>query len=96
MVWVRLGSQAKGVAQRSGIRFAASAEEEALDRLAASELLAAQRAAVGEQAFRALIRTHVEGLSLGELAAEEGVSVDAVTTRRWRATRQLRRLPLAG
>jgi DNA-directed RNA polymerase specialized sigma24 family protein len=42
------------------------------------------------------MRTQLAGLSLKEVAAEEGTALHTVKQRRWRALQQLRQLPVAG
>lgn len=68
---------------------ARSAEDEALDRVAFDELLAAQRRVVGDWGLRAVVSTRVAGRSLAEVAAEENISVQTLYVRRIRAERRL-------
>lgn len=76
--------------------WAPSAEDEAVARLSFEEMVAAVRPTVSELDFRALVRTQLAGLSLKEVAAEEGTALHTVKQRRWRALQQLRQLPVAG
>jgi DNA-directed RNA polymerase specialized sigma24 family protein len=71
-----------------------SAEDEVVDRLAFVELLDAHREAVGELAHRAVVRTDVVGLSMAEVAAEEGVDTHTIAQRRYDSRARLGRLAL--
>jgi hypothetical protein len=74
---------------------ARSAEDEAMDRVAFADLVAAQKQAVGSRNLRVVVRAHVEGVPLAELAAEEDLTVRALTMRRWRTEQKLARQSLA-
>jgi hypothetical protein len=72
-----------------------SAEDEVMRRVAFVELLQRQRKLVGDVNARAIVRTRLVGMSLAEVAAEENLSVNALTFRRWWAERRLSEFPLA-
>lgn len=79
-------------------RVARSPEDEAVARVCFEQLMAAQKRdrVLGERALRLVLRTRLAGEPLAEVARKEGVPLDALVKRRWRAECRLRRLPLAG
>lgn len=75
-----------------------AAEDEAVDRVAFEEVMAAGRAgAVSAPALALVVRSRYLGEPLDEIAREQQVRRVVVQQRRWRAERALRRhVPLAG
>lgn len=66
-----------------------SAEDEAIDRVSFAAFLATQQRVIGQRNLRLVVRTHVDGIPLAEVAAEENVSVHALNVRRRRTEQQL-------
>jgi DNA-directed RNA polymerase specialized sigma24 family protein len=79
------------VLQRTGV-----VEDEALARVSVRELLRAHRPVVGSRGLNAVVRTHVQGWSTAEVAAQENTTPENIRQRRCRALHQLRQLPHAG
>jgi hypothetical protein len=71
-------------------------EQAVIGRVVLDELCAARRdGVISDGALELIVRTRLDGESLGELAAERAVTVHRLAQRRWRAERRLRELPWA-
>lgn len=71
-------------------------EETVVGRAVLADLCGAHRdGVISDSAFALIVRTRLDGESLGDLAVEESVTVHRLAQRRWRAERRLRGLPWA-
>lgn len=72
-------------------------EEHVLAKMQLEEVLDAKRRGVVSAAvFDAIVRTRLDGESLADVAASQGIDTEVLCQRRWRAQQRLRSLPLAG
>jgi hypothetical protein len=79
-------------------RIARSPEDEAVARVCFEQLMAAQKRdrVLDGQALLLVLRTRLAGEPLADMARQEGVPLDALVKRRWRAEFRLRQAFIAG